>query len=239
MNFFYKYKKWLILSASIHVFILVFVLFFNRASFLKPLLLTGGGGGPSINVEVVGLPNVLKKDIDTLNKAMMEKVQEEIVEKDKMVLKNDKKTIANKKDLIQKLKQSIEDRDNYLKKIKVIKGIKESQANNKTGSPSLEVGTGNGSDVGSSINPYFVSIKELVRNYWQIPTWLKAEGLNTQITIYIGMDGQLTNIEITKPSGNSDFDKLAFQAVKNSAPFTPPPPSVKDLVENGVVLSFP
>ena len=152
------------------------------------------------------------------------------------------KELPLKKDLIQKLKQSVESRDNYLKKISIIKGIKASQAKNKTRGNNTDAtanNAGDGAGGGSTINPYFVSIKELVRNYWQIPTWLKAEGLNTQITIYIGMDGQLTDMEITKPSGNSDFDKLAYQAIKNSAPFTPPPPSVKDLVENGIVLSFP
>ena len=206
-------------------------------------MLSSGGGGASINVDVVGLPNVLKKDIQEM--ATLDSAEEETAEQKEMVLKEN--VSINKKKLLAKLKQSVESKDNYLKKIKVIKGMKSADNNKiseaqKTGT---ETGTGsgqgegNGESTGPTVNPYFVNIKDLVRTYWQIPTWLKSEGLNTQITIKIGDDGQLTHIQITKTSGNSDFDKLAYQAVKNSSPFTPPPLAVKDIVENGVILSFP
>ena len=237
MDFFYTYRRWLILSASVHVLVLLFVLFINKARFLRPVLLGSGVGGSSINVDVVGLPNVLKKDIDSMNELEAQQEEASTPDKDKMALDNNEKSLKDKKNLIQRLRQSIQSRDNYLKKIDVIKGMKASKSAGKGSGEGPGTGAGNGD--GPSVNPYFTTIKDLVRTYWQVPTWLKSEGLNTEITIRIGINGELTDIQVTKTSGNTDFDKLAYQAVKNSSPFTPPPPSVKDLVDNGVVLSFP
>ncbi len=234
MEFLYTYKRWLILSALVHVIILTFILFINKASFLRPVLMMSGDGmGSAINVDVVGLPNVLKKDIASLNEPAE---QEDSAE---MVLKTRERISENKRSLIQRLKSTLEDKSSYLKKVDVIKGLRKGQAGLGTGNGTGEGSGGNGNSDQLQASPYFHTIKELIRSYWQIPTWLKAEGLHAQITIKIGPDGQLTEIQMTQSSGNPDFDKLAYQAVRNSAPFTPPPLAVKDLVQNGVVLSFP
>ena len=126
-------------------------------------MLSSGGGGASINVDVVGLPNVLKKDIQEM--ATLDSAEEETAEQKEMVLKEN--VSINKKKLLAKLKQSVESKDNYLKKIKVIKGMKSADNNKiseaqKTGT---ETGTGsgqgegNGESTGPTVNPYFVNIK--------------------------------------------------------------------------------
>lgn len=242
MDFIFTYRRWLFLSSLVHVVLILFILLFNKASFMRPVLMMSAGGmGSAISVDVVGLPNILKKDIETFSQAADEKAKP-----DDMVLRDKEKISSEKKSLIQKLRRSLSSESTYLKKVAVIKGLKRSEPGKATG---VGTGTGTGQGTGSGegstdsaqlqANPYFNTVKELIRSYWQVPTWMNAEGLNTQITIKIGINGELSDIQITKPSGNSDFDKLAYQAVRDSAPFTPPPLAVKDLVQNGVVLSFP
>lgn len=207
-------------------------------------MMPSGGAASSINVDVVGLPNILKKDLATLSQDNIQK--EETAEKDEMVLRDNTKIVKDKTKLVQELKKSIDDKENYLKRIKIIKGLKQNNNSVTSSGKGMGSGTGNGDGSGQGTgsgevvgSPYFTTIKELIRSYWNIPTWMRSEGLNAQITIRIGSNGELNSIELSKPSGDSDFDKLAFQAVKSAAPFTPPPPSIKDLVDNGIVLSFP
>ena len=213
-------NKELIISASAHIVIVLVIMLSNGFRPFRPLLLlnTRGLKTASITVDVVGLPNILKKDLTRFNESGRTA---------EMVFNETQKLARDKSNFIQQLRKSLAQKeDSYLKKIKVIKGLKIEQASD---------GTGNGQDS----SPYFIGVKELVRNYWKIPTWVDTSGLNTLITIKIDINGALSEITISKSSGNEDFDRMSYQAVKNAAPFTPPPPEVQGLLKNGVVLSFP
>ena len=131
-------------------------------------------------------------------------------------------------------------------RFKIIKGIKQSigigKSTDKTAKPGI--GSGASSGVGDSTdnmpsNPYFNTIKDVIRSYWKVPGWVNPNGLNTLILVKINSSGNVYEIEITKQSGNPTFDNLAYNAVKNASPFPTPPVSLKDTLQDGVILSFP
>ena len=240
---FYSYKRWFLVSASFHL-TLIFAILISASIYRfmsRPVLISGGiGNAEPINIDVVGLPNVLKKDLPLLNKTVAEAKtpkKEEMVVPDKKAEKNNKKIAEKKSNLIAKVKESVEEEQNYLTKIKIIKGLKE-QKGIAGGTSTASTGIAVSSDAVPA-SPYFQTIKEYVRNYWKIPNWINAEGLNTLITLKVAEDGSISDLTVSKASGNAEFDDLAFNSVKNAAPFPPPPISVRETLESGVILSFP
>ena len=61
----------------------------------------------------------------------------------------------------------------------------------------------------------------------------------TLIVMKVNDSGAIYEIEISQSSGNKDFDNIAYNAVKSASPFPTPPVSLKETLQNGVVLSFP
>ena len=240
---FYSYKRWFIVSASFHLALILTILLGSSLYRLmsKPVLISGGiGDAQPINIDVVGLPNILKKDLSLVNKETAKEVEEaENPKKAEMSLpqKDDKKIEEKKSSLIAKVKDSVKQDQSYLTKIKIIKGLK-SQKGVSGGTSMSSTGIGVSSD-SVHANPYFQTIKEYVRNYWKIPNWLNAEGLNTLLTLKVSGNGEISGLMISKSSGNQEFDDLALNSVKNAAPFPPPPISVREILESGVILSFP
>lgn len=250
-NYPQTYKDWVILSTSLHVVLLIALLLSSQIEFSRPISIGENGGG-SINVDVVGLPNVLKKDIPLINQStsLVEEIRES--RKDEMVYPDAKKISKEKKALLDNIKKDLEREKTYLEKIKIIKGIKQSIQIGKTPSKSIKAGEGIGSGTGRGAgtgsgsgdgnmpsNPYFNTIKDLIRTYWKLPRWINSEGLNTLILIKIAPDGNIYKIEISKASGNTTFDNLAYNAVKSASPFPAPPASLKNTLQDGVILSFP
>jgi len=218
---FLNYKKWILISIYVHVGVLSAFILANKIGFLMrhPIVISGSGIAGSINVDVVGLPNVLKRDLDS-----------QLSTKKEMELP-DSSIKESKKSAIQKIKEALSQESSYLKKLKIIKGLKTN-----IGGVQAAGATVGGTD---NADPYFNTIKQYVRTYWKIPGWMKSEGLNALVTVKIDQAGNITSAEISKASGNTDFDSLALSSVKNAAPFPTPPVSVRDTLENGVVLSFP
>ncbi|MFH1222884.1 MAG: hypothetical protein V1647_00905, partial [Pseudomonadota bacterium] len=66
MSRFVNYKNWVFISMSFHVGLIIFVIVINEIgfSFSHPIVLSGADISSSVNVDVVGLPNILKKDIN-------------------------------------------------------------------------------------------------------------------------------------------------------------------------------
>ncbi|MEI6080488.1 MAG: hypothetical protein WCQ53_07630, partial [bacterium] len=64
-NYYNTYKNWVYLSVSLHIFIILSFIISSKVSYNRPIVVGVGEEG-SINVDVVGLPNILKKDINTL-----------------------------------------------------------------------------------------------------------------------------------------------------------------------------
>jgi TolA protein len=239
---YYSYKRWFIVSASFHLTI-IFAILIGASIYRfmsRPVFISGGiGSAEPINIDVVGLPNVLKKDLPLLNKSVTEEKapkKEEMAVLEKKNEKENEKVVEKKNNLIAKVKDSVDQEENYLTKIKIIKGLKQQKG--AGGANTTNSGIGVSSDAVQA-NPYFQTIKEYVKNYWKIPNWINAEGLNTLVTLKISDDGNISDLTISKGSGNPEFDDLALNSVKNAAPFPPPPIAVRETLESGVILSFP
>jgi len=237
----WDYKHWLIASVSLHASLIFMILASHSIYRLiaRPLLIsTGIGRAEPINIDVVGLPNILKKDLPKLNKEASE--EKEPPKKAEMVLSDkESKKIAEKKDnLIAKVKDSVEQENNYLAKIKIIKGMQEQKGTADGTSTAADKGTGVDPDAVPS-DPYFKTVKEYVRAYWKVPLWSNFEGLNALVLVKIANDGSIIELGVSQSSGNAKFDDLALSSVKNAAPFPAPPATVRNAVESGVILSFP
>ena len=231
------YKNWISLSIAFHFLLIIILITTSRVSFHRAVIIGGAGTG-TINVDVVGMPNVLKKDIALLNQYKEAEKAPPVIRHDDMKLPNSKKTAAEKKNALTQLKENMQTESTYLKKIKIIKGIKQSIGiGTSTKNPAI-TGTGNDSDNMPS-NPYFNTMKDMIKSYWKVPGWVNLDGLNTLILVKINASGDVYNIEITKQSGNPTFDNLAYNAVKNASPFPTPPVSLKDKLQDGIILSFP
>jgi TonB family protein len=232
-NYYNFYKSWIFLSASIHVALITILILSSKVAFNRPVVISNGGG-KTINVDVVGFPNILKKDIA----ALAQKAEEPVSKPDEMKLPDAKKIKAEKKSVLEQLKASIKQEKTYLEKVKIIKGIKQSIGIGSATAKAEGTGAGDSAD-NMPGNPYFSTMKDLIRSYWRVPGWVKADGLNTIILVKLDQSGTAYEIAVTQPSGNADFDALAYNAVKNASPFPTPPVSLKDTLQDGVILSFP
>jgi TonB family protein len=178
----------------------------------------------AIRVDAVGLPNVLKKDIGKINKATEPEKTEQ--------MGLDIKRSVSKLKAIESLKSSIE-KDNYLKKLKIIKGLQKTTATNGTA-------TGISKTIQTISNRYVSTLKELIREYWKIPAWVEGKNLKTVILVLIDDSGKVIKADFYERSGDENFDNIAFASVQKAAPFPPPPLSLKKrLKDEGVLLSFP
>jgi len=228
--------RWLIISISVHATIILFLLVGNMVyRFVSnPVFISGGiGEGEPINIDVVGMPNVLKKDLASLNEQT-----KEVKIKPEMALPSKVKISAKKDSLISKIKDAVQEEQNYLAKIKIIKGL-QVQKGVAGGTSMSSTGTGGSGTETVQANPYFHTVKQYVRNYWKVPNWMKPEGLNVIVVVAIEDDGSISEVGISQSSGNADFDALALSAVKSAAPFPTPPVSVRETLRSGVKLSFP
>ena len=60
-----------------------------------------------------------------------------------------------------------------------------------------------------------------------------------QVALFDQPLGQLDRARLARASGNDLFDSAVLAAVKRAAPFSPPPPHLRDpLQKYGVVLQF-
>jgi periplasmic protein TonB len=202
----------------------------------KTVYISGGiGRVEPISIDVVGLPNVLKKDLASLNKVTSEEKEEP--KKQELFFPENKKTAEKKSNLISKIKDAVDKEQNYLTKLKIIKGL-QVQEGVAGGTSDSSQGTGVDNDTVKA-NPYFQTVKEYVRNYWKIPNWMKTNNLNALVLVKISDDGSISELNISQSSGNAEFDELALNSVRTAAPFPAPPVAVREVLESGIILSFP
>jgi TonB family protein len=82
---------------------------------------------------------------------------------------------------------------------------------------------------------------QIKRSYDVSQTIPDAERIRlvAQVAIFVTPSGQLDRARLARASGNDLFDSAVLAAVKRAAPFSPPPPHLRDpLQKYGVVLQF-
>jgi protein TonB len=103
-------------------------------------------------------------------------------------------------------------------------------------------GDPNGDSAKQEGERYFGLLKSVVqRNYDVSDTIPEAERrtLKAEVALWLGRDGEVLNVKLTKPSGNELFDAAVLGAVKKASPFSPPPDHLRDsLKKQGVAFVF-
>ncbi|MCM2323527.1 MAG: cell envelope integrity protein TolA [Oligoflexia bacterium] len=246
-------------SFGLHAAVLLFVVIKSLVFPGKPVTYL-----PSLRVDIVGLPDVLKKDMASLSPApppltaKEERTEppapkakpEAKADPDEMVLKPKKADPkAEAAERQKKLKSA-------LARIKALDKIADSTKTKAVESPanaSLR-GTGplikgNAISRGTSLDgaaresaeaSYFDSLRERLRENWLLPVWLARQRLSAQIMVFIDGRGTLRGFTLVRSSGNAQFDEAVRKTISQSQPFPVPPETIAGrLATDGVLVGFP
>jgi TonB family protein len=209
---------------------------------------------PTLRVDIVGLPDVLKKDLHPVtetkpesksapkpqveppSEAKVKPVEKIVPEKtDEMVMKP--KT-APSEDRAKKLK-------NALNRIKALEKVSE-QDHASTAAPEVK---GNKISKGSSLDgdakeaaeaSYYDVLRDKLRDNWELAPWIQRQHLDAQIRVFIDSHGRVRQFVVVKSSGNPQFDEAVKLSVQQGQPFpTPPDGLVSSLLTDGILVGFP
>jgi colicin import membrane protein len=212
---------------------------------------------PTLRVDIVGLPDILKKDLkdvsstkevsDILKKAEQDAAKikpkklppiakTEPVEPDDMALKPkpaDSKEKAREKRLHDAM--AAMDRIKALAKL-----ARETSAPQIKGNK-ISKGTSLSGDAKESDQQnYYDSVLSRLRENWALPMYLSRQNLSAQVQICIDARGRLHSFRFVKGSGNTQFDDAVKRALEESAPFPVPPGEVAfNVLVNGIIFGFP
>ncbi len=207
---------------------------------------------PTLRVDLVALPDQLKKDKTNLAKAPMSDRMAEALQKaenaarkikpierpttpDEMIL-NPKEggTAKNRK---KKLKNALD----RIKSLAKIQSEEEGPAAPQVKGNRLSKGSSLSADAKESNEPnYLDSVRDRLKDNWALPIWLSRQNLSAQVQIFIDSKGLIRSYRFSKSSGNAQFDDAIRTTLKDSQPLPPPPKSVAGgLLSQGVVLGFP
>jgi outer membrane biosynthesis protein TonB len=226
--------KWSLIG---HVGLLVFILF-------KSLVFPGNSIPyvPTLRVDIVGLPDVLKKDLKapTASSKEIEKALEESEKKapkekevaapDEMVLKP-KKTANRNKNALARIKAlaKMDTSEDSRSAPKIIKGNQLSKGTSLSGDARE-----------SAVANYYDSIRDRLQENWALNPLLARQKFSASVQLFIDARGKLVRFKFTKLSGNSQFDDAVRRALQQSQPFSPPPAELKaSLLSDGLFLGFP
>lgn len=219
----------------------------------KPLLYI-----PTLKVDIVGLPDVLKKDLkaNPESEAAQKEIAKALKDAEQQIKKLKTvppKVIAKKDEMVLKPKnaESAKAREKKLKsaldRIKALNKITSPDESDSHNAP--KVIKGNKISKGSSLSgdaresdqtSYYDALRERLQENWSLPVWLSRKDLSAQVQIFIDSRGKLRNFRFTKTSGNSQFDDAVKKTLKKSEPF--PVPSDADastVLVDGVLIGFP
>jgi len=244
-----SFKKAFFNSIVIHL--ILFLLIFIPSVFLpkNPLILQS-----SVRVDLVGLPDFTKKEINGINHVEkgeeIKSKQEELLEKLK---KAEKQIIREKttKQILEELKKeemalqkkkipAKKSTKEAIEKIKALLKIEDSIQKKQQGLLNkgnvLSSGSGLIGTQGSISNEYADAMKAKLNSNWNLPVWLSRQKLSAQVVIFLDKQGNVTGTVFTKSSGNKQYDEYVLQTIHASEPFGPPP---REIFANGVQLGFP
>lgn len=228
------FSFFLAVSFAIHIFLSVLFLssshfwdFFRKdKKIISPV---------SIRVDMVGLPDLpSKKEITKEKKekpVLLPKKPKELKKKEKQKHRSQdpKKTKESKKKKqteTQKKKKTSPDSEK-----EITKGNRLSEGAKK-GEEILS------SQQMSDINAYMMVVKEKITANWNLPSYLTDIRLTAQIEIRINNQGEMIYKQIVLSSGNELFDSYVLKAIENAAPYLPPPASVRNLIQDGIIFNL-
>jgi colicin import membrane protein len=217
---------------------------------------------PTLKVDLVGLPDVLKKDLNRVARSQFDQDISKVLKqaeqkakriaeqkvppaiKDEMVIKpkvaphpiapSDQASSTGKKSLEMKNKRA-------LQRLKALSKIQDTSE--------VEVVKGNKISPGSSLSgdareaateSYYDAVKDRLQENWALPAWIARQNLAAQVQIMIDARGQIRELKFVKSSGNPRFDEEVKRTLQESSPFPSPPDEIANsLVTNGILIGFP
>ncbi len=208
---------------------------------------------PSLRVDLVDLPDVLKKDLgkapppEALEKADVEVKKPkteptqarprpvETTQRDEMALRPKPQDINSSRQ--KKLK-------NALARIKALAKI---HAENEGETPQIVKGNkiSKGSSLSgdareSAMTSYYDLIRDHLQEAWSLSVWLNRQDLTAQVHVFIDERGRLHHFKFLKISGNPQFDATVKRTLMDSQPYPIPPASLgNNLLLDGIVIGFP
>lgn len=221
---------------------------------------------PTLRVDMVALPDTLKKDLqnlpptqsskeiaDALKQAELDakkikpiKLPDPPVEEaapDEMVLKP-KKTQPEAKDKGAKREKKLM---SALDRIKALARIeKELKRDSAKGGAIVK---GNQISKGTSLSgdareaaeaSYLDELRARLQDNWSLPVWLSRQNLNAQVRVFIDARGRVRSFRFQKASGNGQFDSAIKKTLEDSQPFPKPPEGIAaSLQVDGILVGFP
>lgn len=231
-----NFKRALQWSVGVHAAVLIFAALKALVFPGSPMLLP-----PTLRVDVVGLPDALKKDLTdsapppdkTVAKSKPASPEaEEKPDKDEMALKKEapsKKKLSRAIDRLRAL-EKIRDLSQEAKPSAVIKGNRISKGTSLSGDARERDSA-----------TYYDLVRDRLHTHWSLPVWVARQELSAQVQLFIDPAGKLQNFRFTRPSGNPQFDDAVRQALQNASPFPPPPEGAvrNTLSSAGILVGFP
>lgn len=205
---------------------------------------------PALRVDLVGLPDILKKDLDQiqLTPPAKDKAKETVTEPRK----------ATKSDAASAPKAKTTDAPNHRKqmddalaRVKALARIAREQeaAETEQSEKSRPLIKGNQVSEGSSVTGdakettqagYYDAVLSRLQANWTLPVWLARRQLSAKVVVFIDSAGRISGLAFRKSSGDARFDAEVRRAIEASAPFSPPPKEILDDVQSdGILFGFP
>lgn len=243
-------------SLFIHGAILFFVVFKSLVFPSRPANYI-----PSLRVDIVGLPDSLRKDQQTPadKPASSPEVEAALKKADEVIKKlppPPKKIVekAHPNEMVLKPKAATKAKEsrsnkmkNALNRIKALERIsEETTTENRRAAPLIK---GNQISKGASVSGearesaeanYLDSLRERLQENWELPVWISRQNLSAKAQIQIDSRGRLRGFQMIQSSGNAQFDEAVKRAVSESQPYPFPPAEIAgSLLTGGVLVGFP
>lgn len=216
---------------------------------------------PALRVDIVGLPDILKKDLPKVQKSNSEqnltdalktatqaaqqikpiKIPIQAPTKAEPITQDE---IAFRPKKIQPKTEDVRKKNtNALARIRSLDKLAEPEH------PKGVVIRGNAISHGTSLSGdakestednYLDILRDRLQENWELPVWLARQKLAAQAQIFLDSQGRLHHFRLTKSSGNPQFDDAVKRSIQASQPFPPPPKNVVSAISsNGVLIGFP
>ncbi|MGE0614652.1 MAG: TonB C-terminal domain-containing protein [Bacteriovoracia bacterium] len=204
---------------------------------------------PTLRVDLVGLPDILSKDLDKVSPIVpkedagddMKAPAEQKIKTGDMTLKEqEKKKKATQEAEAKKRKSKM---SNALERIKALAKLSEEEPKNQALIKGNQVSkgttlTGNAKEAANL--SYNDLLLERLKQNWELPVWLDRQNLSAKVLLYIDARGSVRGIRFEKNSGNPKFDAAVRDAITASDPFPVPPKELQSqMMSSGVLLGFP
>lgn len=211
---------------------------------------------PSLRVDLVGLPDLLKKDLSKVQKTPTGAEINDIlkkVETESRKLREAKAAEEAKPDeMVLKPKKSdgdtvAEENRRRLQRMKALSRIQES-LEERPNKPAVTV-KGNILSKGTSLSgdaketaeaTYFDLIRDALQENWELPPWLARQSFSAQVKIFVDARGKIRDFAFLKVSGNRQFDDEVRRTLQKSQPLpTPPRELLTVTLRDGITVGFP